>query len=177
MENNNTKDKFYWLCLIGFFLISSLPLWAVPPLLHPAPWGKTIVFRVILSILIFFFSCQIAYRKNTSLSKIQEPKAVKLIFGLLALLFSLFFLSTIFSQDISFSYWGSPWRAGGFLNFSFYILFAVLAFLAIRARDWKRILDFSICIGMLATIFGIFQYLNEVRRIWENIQKINSKYC
>ncbi|MBU4367923.1 O-antigen ligase family protein [Patescibacteria group bacterium] len=158
MEINNSKSKIYWVYLIGFFFIASLPFWAAPPLLHPAPWGKTIVFRIILSILIFFFVYQIAYCKNISLLKRLESKAVKSILGLLALLFSLFLLSTIFSQDISFSFWGSPWRAGGFLIFAFYIIFALLAFSIIKDRDWKKIWDFSIFVGILVVVFGICQY-------------------
>ncbi|MBU3934793.1 O-antigen ligase family protein [Patescibacteria group bacterium] len=158
MENNNLKSRFYWLYLVGFFWIASLPFWAAPPLLHPAPWGKTIIFRIILSILIFFFVYQIAYRKDISLFRNLDPKAVKLILGILALLFSLLLLSTIFSQDIGFSFWGSPWRAGGFLTFAFYIIFGILTFLIIKERDWKRIWDFSIFIGILVTVFGIFQY-------------------
>lgn len=158
MENNNQKNKFYWVYLIGFFLIASLPLFAAPPLLHPAPWGKTVLFRIIFSIIIFFFTYQLIHQKNTPLFKNLAPRAVRLILGILALLFSLFTLSTIFSQDISFSFWGSPWRAGGFLTFSFYIIFAILTFLIIKDRDWKKIWNFSIFIGVLITIFGVGQY-------------------
>ncbi len=143
---------------MGFFFISSLPFWAVPPLLHPAPWGKTIIFRIILSILIFFFVYQITFRKDIFLFRDFWSRPVKLILGLLTLLLSLFFLSTIFSQDISFSLWGSPYRAGGFINFAFYIILSILAFLTINGRDWKKLLDFSICIGVLVTLFGIGQY-------------------
>lgn len=158
MTINNSNNKFYWIYSIGFFLIASLPLLAVPPLFHPAPWGKTIIFRIILSILIFFFVYQTAFRKDISLFKNPKSKAVRLILGILALLFSLLLLSTIFSAERHFSFWGNPLRGGGFLNFAFYIIFAILIFLTVKGRDWKKIWDFSILIGILTAVFGICQY-------------------
>jgi len=160
MENNNTRGRFYWIYLVGFLVISSLPLWAVPPLLHPAPWGKTIIFRIILSILIFCFVYQISYRKDLNIFRKLGPKPVKTTMGILAALGSLFFLSTIFSQDVAFSFWGSPWRGGGFLNFLFYIILAIFTFLVLKGRDWKKIWDFSILIGALVALFGACQYFN-----------------
>ena len=148
MTINNNNIKFYWIYLAGFFLILALPILAVPPLFHPAPWGKTIIFRIILSILIFFFIYQIAFRKDISLFRNLKSRAIRLILGILALLFSLLLLSTIFSAERHFSFWGSPWRAGGFLTFSFYIILSILTFLIVKDRDWKKIWDFSIFIGI-----------------------------
>lgn len=68
------------------------------------------------------------------------------------------FLATIFSQDFYYSFWESPFRAGGFLNFSFYIIFALLAFLFIRNEDWRKIWNFCLIIGVLASIIAVFQY-------------------
>jgi len=160
MENNNPQNKFYWVYLTGFFLILSLPFWAIPPLLHPPAWGKTIVFRIILSCLIFFFIYQVLCRKNNPVLEKLKLKPIKLIFGILILLFLLFLLSTIFSQDIYFSFWGNPYRAGGFLNFTFYIIFAILVFLILKPRNWKLLWNFSLGIALLISLIALLQQFN-----------------
>jgi len=162
--NTPTQIKFYWVYLIGFFLILALPLLNVPPWFSPPDWGKTIVFRVILSILIFLFIYQILFQKRyntfstTVRNVLRGPFGLKLIFGLLIALFLIFLLATIFSLDPHFSFWGSPYRSGGFLNFAFYIFFALLAFLTLRKSDWQRIWDFSILIGIFVGLVAIFQW-------------------
>ena len=149
MKDGNLK--FNWLYLIGFFVILALPILDSPPWFSPPDWGKTIVFRIVLSILIFIFSWQILSRKRFNLR-------TSLAFWLLLLLFGIFFLATIFSLDRNFSLWGSPYRSGGFLNFAFYIIFAVLAFLILRRQDWQKIWDFAIFIGILVGLIAIFQW-------------------
>lgn len=81
----------------------------------------------------------------------------KIVFWLLIALLGIFFLATIFSLDRNFSLWGSPYRSGGFLNFAFYIIFAILAFLILRKEDWQKIWDFVIGIGILVSTVAIFQ--------------------
>lgn len=162
-ENVNSKNKFYWLHLTGFFVILSLPLLNLPPWFSPPDWGKTIIFRIILSLMIFLFIWQILYKtKNDYLSSIiqnisNKKSNVFLGFWLLIAVFGIFLLSTIFSQEPYFSFWGSPYRSGGFLNFGFYIIFAVLAFLLIKTKDWQKIWDFSIIIGIFVSFIAVFQ--------------------
>jgi len=172
MENKKL-EKFF---LIGFFLILALPLLNLPPLFSPPDWGKTIVFRIILSIMIFVFIWQVLF-KNVSGShpggrrdgfpdNTGFSKEIKIILFLLLALFGIFLLATIFSLDPHFSFWGNPYRAGGFLNFAFYIIFAILAFLIIRQRDWQKIWDFSIFIGILVCVVAIFQQFGILKEIF-----------
>jgi putative inorganic carbon (HCO3(-)) transporter len=145
------KNNLCWLYLTGIFLILTLPLLNLPPWFSPPDWGKTIVFRIILSILIFVFLWQILSRRQISIK-------TSLPFWLLIALFGIYLLATIFSLDPYFSFFGNPYRSGGFLNFAFYILFAILAFLIIRQDDWQKIWDFSILIGALVSLIAIFQW-------------------
>jgi len=154
---NEINNHFSWVYKIGFFIILALPILAVPPLFHPAAWGKTIVFRIIFSILIFFFIYQIIYHKSDIILEKLKSKPVKMILGILALLFVLSLLSTVFSPEKSFSFWGSPYRAGGFLNFAFYIIFAVLTFLILKPKDWKLIWNVSIGTALAVSIFSLLQ--------------------
>ena len=151
--------RFY---LIGFFLILALPLLTSSLLFNPPAWGKTIVFRIILSILIFVFIYQILYKKIANKFSIVKNL---LPFWFLIALWGIFLLATIFSLDPYYSFWESPLRAGGFLNFSFYIFFAILAFLFIAKKDWQKIWLFTILIGVLVSIIAIFQQYNIFKKI------------
>jgi putative inorganic carbon (HCO3(-)) transporter len=161
---NNSENKLYWLYLTGIFLILTLPLLSVPPLFHPAPWGKSIVFRIIFSILIFFFIWQILFLKDntffTIVKKVLSPKnKIFWPFLFLAAFFGLLLLATIFSLDPHFSFWGSPYRGGSFLTFGFIILFAFFLFLILKEKNWQRIIDFTIGIGDITAIIAVFQKL------------------
>lgn len=154
---NLTKNNLYWLYLTGGFLILFLPLLFLPPWFTPIGWGKTIVFRLFVSLLVFFFLWQILYKKVQFLEIKRAIKSISPAFWLLIALFLIYLLSTVFSLDPHFSLWGDPIRSGGFINFSFYILFAIFIFLIIQQKDWQKIWDFSIVIGILASIITIFQ--------------------
>jgi len=155
MDNKNYK--FF---IIAFSVILVLPLLTTPTWFHPAAWGKTIVFRIIISSLLFFLIWQIISKKiKINLGDLLDRKnKVFWPFWFLIALLGIFLLATIFSLNPYFSFWGSPYRSGGFLNFSLYIIFAILAFLIIRKKDWQKIWDFTLIIGALSSIMAILQY-------------------
>jgi len=167
MKNNAlVQDKFYWVYLIGFFLILALPVLNLPPWFSPPDWGKTIIFRIILSVLIFLFTWQVLSQKtgNTfslvSQNLLSRKNKIFWPFWLLIAFLGINFLATIFSLEPYFSFWGSPYRSGGFLNFAFYIIFAILVLLILKQKDWQKIWDFSIFIGVLVAMIAIFQQFN-----------------
>jgi O-antigen ligase len=107
--------------------------------------------------LIFLFISQVLFKKISFEYIKNKIKSISFPFRLLSALFFIYLLATIFSVDVRYSLWGDPFRAGGFITFSFYILFAIIIFLIIRQKDWQLILDFSIIIGVLVSIVAIFQ--------------------
>jgi len=159
-----TSNNLYWVYLIGFFLILALPLLNLPPWFSPPDWGKTIVFRIILSILIFIFLWQIL--SNGERFSVKFSQGTKIVLSLLLALFLVYLLATIFSLDRNFSLWGNPYRSGGFVNFAFYIIFAVLAFLILRDKDWQKIWDFALIIGILVSIIAIFQQFGLISKVF-----------
>jgi len=166
MNNNpEAQSKYYKIYLFGFFLILALPLLAASPWFHPAAWGKAIIFRIIISSFLFLIIWQLISKKTKINFKELLDRKNKIFwpFWLLVALWAIFLLATIFSLDPYYSFWESPYRAGGFLNFSFYIIFAVLAFLIIKEKGWQKIWDFSILIGVLVSIIAIFQRFNIFR--------------
>jgi len=148
---NNSQNKFRWFYFVGFFLILALPLLNLPPWFSPPDWGKTIIFRSILAILLFIFLYQVLSKKSFSIKTF-------LPFWLLISLLGIFFLATVFSLDRNFSLWGNSYRSGGFVNFASYIIFAILAFLILEKGDWQKIWNFAILIGVLVSAIAIFQW-------------------
>lgn len=157
---NNLSQKFYLFYLSGILLILVLPLLAIPPLFFPPCWAKVIVFRTILAVLLFILIIQFLYKKTRGLEirKLNLKGINGLPLWLLVFLLFIYLLATIFSVEPYFSFWGSPFRSEGSLNFTFFIIFTILLFLLIKDKDWQKIWNFSIFIGLLVAIFGIFQY-------------------
>ena len=147
------KNNLYRFYLIGFFVILALPILSLPPYFSPPDWAKTVVFKIVFSIIAFVFLYQVLWQKNIDfLNKVGKKN---ILFWLLILLFVVYLLATIFSVDIRFSLWGSPFRGGGVLNYLFYILFALLSFSIIQKKDWQKLWDFSILIGVLVSIIAL----------------------
>jgi O-antigen ligase/Tfp pilus assembly protein PilF len=154
---NKLDRKNFWrrIYLSVFFLILALPLLNLPPWFSPPAWGKTIVFRSILCLIGLIFIWQILFRPEKQ-GFFLNKKAKMVVFSLIALWF-VFLLSTLFSLDLRFSFWGSPYRSWGFLNFSFFILFAFLLFRIIKDEDWPKIWDWAIGVAVLVALFAVIQ--------------------
>jgi len=144
------QNKFLWIYLTGIFLILALPLLNLPPWFSPPDWGKTIIFRVVMTIMILVFIWQILSEKKLSIK-------TNSVFWLLIALLIIFLLATIFSLDRTFSLWGSPYRSGGFINFAFLIIFTLLFSNILRKSDWPKVWIFSLIIGVPVSIIGIIQ--------------------
>ena len=145
------------LYLLGFYLILALPLLSAPPLFMPPAFSKALVFRVLLSFFLLCFIYDLLFkREKKPFDRLIQFKPRMLIYLFLAL-FGLYFISTIFSVDRSFSFWGDPFRGGGFLNLSFYFILSFFSFLVLEKEDWPQIWKFSLFIALLVSLGGIFQ--------------------
>lgn len=148
------KNRFYWAYMAGFFLVLTLPLFVAPPMFYPPDWGKTIVFRIIMAVLLFLFAFQfLLKRREISLPEIKHHKTLWIFGGLAGVIL----LSIFFSADWYFSLWGSPYRAGGAVNLFFYGVFAILAFFIIKKSDWTKLLKYSIGVGIAASAVAVIQ--------------------
>lgn len=162
-EINEKQNKFHWLYVAGFCIILALPILNLPPYFFPPDWGKTIIFRIITTILLLFFFGQIFYGKiNIDIKKIKNNK---IIWSLCALL-SVFFIATIFSVDQYFSLWGSPYRGGGFITYGFYFILAILSFIILKSSDWKKAWITSISAGFFVCIIALIQYYGLLNNIF-----------
>jgi len=162
MEIFLEKQKIFSIIFFLFvFVVLSLPLLSLPPLFEPIDWGKIIVFRAIFFLLIIFFCYILLFRDKLEVFLTTSKEKFKKVFSLINLL-GLFwgwnFLATIFSVDINNSLWGDPFRAGGFVNFTLYILFGLFIFLIVFSeKKWRNLWIFSFVIGHLVSLVAIFQ--------------------
>lgn len=159
MKNNNSfyqNNWFYTLYLWGFLIILALPLLNWPIYFSPPNWAKTLVFQIVFSIMLFIFLYHILWQRNEHIfNRVWPVRKENIAFWLLLGLFIVQLISTIFSVDFHYSFFGSPYRGGGFVNYGFYILFAALAFLALKENDWQKLWSFSIFIGVIVCILAI----------------------
>jgi len=144
--------------LIGVFLILALPLLNIPPFFSPPDWGKAIVFRLVLSVLLLLFTWQVLSGKQR-IPKISLKSTEGILVCLLVLFLGTFLLATVFSVDPAFSFWGDPQRAGGTLNLIFLVLFALFLFAAFpKEQSLKMFTNVLLAAGAVVSALAIFQW-------------------
>lgn len=175
MENKKypqvkTPALFFW----GICFILFLPIIILPPSFQPSDWTRATIFRIILVVLVSVLFFKYFYKKELSFSvpkwKIlvspenQAPaktfNQAYLPFLTLAVFFITLILATIFSEDIRFSIFGSPARAGGLLNLLFFFVFAVFLALFMKDRDWEKLWKLNFLAGFFASLLAIIQYFH-----------------
>ncbi|MEK7658958.1 MAG: O-antigen ligase family protein [Patescibacteria group bacterium] len=191
MENNNNIFKksisqvFFW----GFCLILFLPIVILPPTFQPADYSRAILFRSAIALLLFFLLFRFFYpparldsarlvgeagKKDASISLPKWKTSAYLPFLLLSAFFIILILSTLFSQDIKFSIFGSPTRAGGILNLLFFFVFALLLPIFTNENTWKKLFNFLFVIGSAVSLFGIVQYFNILKNVFISYESGNT---
>lgn len=158
------QKTIYRLYLAGFSIILALPILPLPftwwaGYLTPPDWGKTIIFKIVFSLILLLFFYEFLWRRQDELLTRVKPMSKKNItFWFLLALLGSYLLATVFSVDIRESLFGSPYRGGGVINYIFYILFAVLAFLALYKKDWQKLWNVAIGAGVVVSLTGLVSY-------------------
>ncbi len=153
---------------LGIAIILLLPAVSHTAFFSPPPFGQTIVFKIIFSILLFLFCYQSFFSRRKDIYKriLGRLKAKKnLLFYLPAILLGVLTVATIFSKDPLFSVFGDPERGGGFLNFGMMILFSYLLILLLNKKEWKYVWNTSFIVGAGVAVFGIIQWAGIFERV------------
>lgn len=168
MKNNpyygekQASNIVFWAAVIILFL----PIILLPPYFQPSDWSKVLLFRIIITALISFLLFRFFYKKDLRLEIPKWNKATYLPILILAAYFGSVLMATLFSQDIRFSIFGSPGRAGGVLNLTFFFFFTVLLALFIHRAQWQKLFHVLFAAGILASLLAIIQYFNLVKNIF-----------
>lgn len=142
------------LALLAFFI----PLLSFPPLFAPPDWAKALVLHAAVSILWIFFLWSVAKGKR-DLRGVSFKGAQGVLLLLLFLQLVLFALASLLGPDPMMSVWGDPVRSGGLVNLMFLASFALLLFLSLDERGWRRVLSFALAGAAGVSIIAIFQWL------------------
>ena len=168
MKNNNSyisKNISNWLFgSIGLLLF--LPIVIFPPNFQPSDWSRTMLFRIVLTILVSYIFYRFFYKKNLSLTL---PKWDKLTYAPLLILGAFFvnlIIATIFSEDILFSIFGSPARSGGVLNLLFFFILSIILVIFISKSQWEKFFHLLFASGLIASLFAIVQYFNILKNVF-----------
>ena len=135
----------------GIFISLFLPLVIFSQYLSPFHFGKMIVFRILVELmLVFYIPLLIA-------NKIYRPKWT-LILTSVSIFTFLYFFSGLVGTNFYSSFWGTLERMGGIFSFLHYWVYFIILVSVIRIRaDWNKILKLCIGIGFLSILFAYGQ--------------------
>ncbi|MFH0792057.1 MAG: O-antigen ligase family protein [bacterium] len=162
--NDQIVSKIY---LAGFCLILALPLLSIPPTFDPPDWGKTIVFRTIVSLLALFLGYQILFKKIAVDFHFNWHKSTSWVIIAFIALFLAYGLSTALSVDIHNSLWGAPYRAGGMVNLFFLFIYTALAYLLISRTVFIKLFKVAVFAGLAVAIIGLCQRFGILKTIFQ----------
>jgi O-antigen ligase/tetratricopeptide (TPR) repeat protein len=162
MKNNTlghekkTQNILFW----GVCSILFLPIIILPPSFQPSEWTRTTLFRILITALVTFVLFKYFYKNDISISLPKWNISKYLPFLVLLGFMLLIIISTIFSVDPRFSFFGNPSRAGGSLNLLFYFGFTVFLTLFIKDTNWEKLLKINFVVAFLASLFALTQAFN-----------------
>lgn len=167
MKNNSYAHETVSKIVFGVTaIVLFLPIIILPPYFQPSDWTRAMLFRIALTALTFFLLFTFFYKKNLSISLPKWNKSLYLPLLILGGFFVTVIISTIFSQDIGFSIFGSPARSGGAMNLLFLFLFSILLSIFINKSQWEKLFYVLFITGFLLSLLAITQYFNLLKNIF-----------
>ncbi len=141
-----------WTLRIGVFLVFLTPLIYSGSTIFPFIFGKSLYFRGIIEILVaLYLILIIAYPK-------YRPRN-SLIFNAVLIYAFVLLLATIFSVDVSRSFWSNHERMMGYFTILHAMAFFVIAAGVFKDReDWKKVFIATTIFSFILNFLGIYQY-------------------
>ncbi len=135
----------------GVYLTAFVPLIIFSQYLSPFHFGKVVVFRSMIEIMLVFYLLLVWQDRS------YLPKTNRIFWAFLGFTLA-FSLTTITSILPASSFWGSLERMGGLWTFWHYFAFFVIATAVLRERrQWLFFLELSIFSGILSALYGFGQ--------------------
>ncbi len=160
MKNNHAiypsrvRNIIFW----GLAAALWLPHFVFPPSFRPSDWSRSILFRLIITGLITWLAYLFFYKREISFSIPGRKNSAALPWLLLLAFFAISLISTVFSQDTLFSFFGGPARSGGILMLLFFLAFIAVAAFFVKGEDWEKLMHANFIVGIAASLFAIIQY-------------------
>ncbi len=145
------KSKLENILKYGIYLAAIMPLIIFSQFISPFHFGKVVMFRALVEILLVFYISLVLIDRN------YLPKPTK-IFWAATIFTAVFGITTLTSVSVYQSFWGTLERMGGWFSFFHFWLFFVILTSVFRTRkDWFNLLKISVVVGALSAIYGFLQ--------------------
>ena len=132
----------------GIYLTALLPLIIFKDFLSPFHFGKVILFRAWMEILL------VGYVALIMTDRCWLPRR-DTIFGALTIFTAVFGLATLTSANVYQSLMGTLERMGGWFSFLHFWLWYVIATAVLTKREhWVRLISLSVIVSFLSTLYG-----------------------
>ena len=136
---------------VGIYAVALVPLIIFSQFLSPFHFGKVIVFRSIVELMLVFYVMLVL------LDRAYLPKFNKLVWSFLAFTLA-FTLTTLTSSQVAQSFWGTLERMGGLWTFwHYFVFFIILISTFKRKEEWLSLFRFMAIVGVLSALYGFGQ--------------------
>jgi len=148
----NLSENFAKLLRWGIFVSLFFPLIIFSQFLSPFHFGKMVVFRSLVEMLVVFYIPLVIANKN------YRPKWT-LILVSVSVFTGLYIFTGFTGINFYSSFWGSLERMGGIFSFIHYwVYFIILVSIIKKEGDWEKILKVSVMVGFLSILFAYGQH-------------------
>jgi O-antigen ligase/tetratricopeptide (TPR) repeat protein len=146
-----TSSFYFKILKWGIYLSLFVPLVIFSQYLSPFHFGKMIVFRIFVELMVVFYVPLMIADKR------YRPKW-NLILTSVSVFTGLYVFTGIIGVNSFNSFWGSLERMGGAFSFiHFWAYFVILASIIKTEIDWSKVLKISTLVGFLSILFAYGQ--------------------
>src|SRR3989344_3293317 len=139
--------------ILRFFVYAAslVPLVIFSEYLSPFHFGKVVVFRSLVEIMLIFYLL-LVWRDRSYL-----PKKDGITWSFFVFVCA-FTLTTLTSVNVYQSFWGTLERMGGLWTFWHYFAYFVILISVFRTKaEWAKLLKLMIVVGILSALYGFGQ--------------------
>jgi len=145
------SESFVKILKWGIYISLFVPLVIFSQYLSPFHFGKMIVFRILVELMVVFYVPLMIADKR------YRPKW-SLILTSVSIFAGLYVFTGIIGVNSFNSFWGSLERMGGSFSFiHFWAYFVILISIIKTELDWNKVLKISTLVGFLSILFAYGQ--------------------
>lgn len=131
-----------------------IPLVIFSQYISPFHFGKVIVFRSLVEIMLVLYLYLVA--RDSS----YRPRVDKFFWAFLAFT-AIYTLTALTSINVYQSFWGTLERMGGVYSFWHYFIFYIILTSTLKTKDeWVTFLKITVGVGVLSAFYGFGQRTN-----------------
>jgi tetratricopeptide (TPR) repeat protein/O-antigen ligase len=154
--NNISKEENILVKILqyGVYAVALIPLVIFSEYLSPFHFGKVVVFRSIIEILLVFYIILLLSPGGRE-KYLPRKSPILWAFVIFAAVFGIASLTSINPFQ---SFWGTLERMGGWFTFMHYLVFFIILTSVFRdRRDWIRLINFALFVSVLSAFYGYLQ--------------------